>query len=124
MFTSTMHHITRVKIELYGLRATTESYYCAWHRLDGSFHKAANFLGHSYAESCQRDGVLAHGHDIICAGRYFDLLLIPPPPAGYSGDDRLTPIRLPPRHHGLDNSGNLVGQSHRRQQARVALQQL
>ena len=54
----------------------------------------------------------------------FCLLLKPPTPACGSASDRLAPIRFPARHHGPDNPGHLVGQSHRRELARLALQQL
>jgi hypothetical protein len=40
------------------------------------------------------------------------------------GGDRLTPIRIPARHHGPDDPGHLVGQSDRGELARLTLQQL
>ena len=41
-----------------------------------------------------------------------------------SSGDRRTPIRFSTRHHRPDNPGHLVGQSHRRELARLAFQQL
>jgi hypothetical protein len=72
-FTSTMHHVTHYNIELHGDIAAAESYYYAYHRLQGDFEKVAGFFGPSYAEKCRRDGTLDNGHEFICGGRYVDL---------------------------------------------------
>jgi hypothetical protein len=48
-FTATMHHVTHYNIELNGDIAAAESYYYAYHRLEGGFDKIAGFFGPSYA---------------------------------------------------------------------------
>ncbi len=73
MFSATMHHITHVTIELLGDQAAVESYYYAWHRMEGDAGKIAGFFGDAYAVACERAGPLNDGHDFICAGRYLDL---------------------------------------------------
>ncbi len=72
-FTTTMHHVTHSNVELCGDRAAAESYYYAYHRLEGDFDKVAGFFGRDYALRCRRDETLGYGHEFICGGRYVDL---------------------------------------------------
>jgi hypothetical protein len=72
-FSATMHHITHITVELKGNRAATESYYYAWHLMDGDREKVKSFFGEPYAAKCESDGTLAQGHDFTCAGRYIDI---------------------------------------------------
>jgi hypothetical protein len=72
MFVATMHHVTHSHIEVAADRAAGESYYYAYHRLEGDFAKVASFFGRPYAEKCQQDQTLPNGHEFICGGRYLD----------------------------------------------------
>ncbi len=51
-FASTMHHVTHTHIALNGDVAAAESYYYAYHLLEGDIDKVAGFFGKSYAERC------------------------------------------------------------------------
>jgi hypothetical protein len=73
-FALTMHHVTHTNIALNGDVAAAESYYYAFHRLEGDFDKVAGFFGRSYAERCAKDGTLDGGHEFISGGRYVDSL--------------------------------------------------
>jgi len=73
-FVSTMHHVTHTHIALNGDVAAAESYYYAYHRLEGDIDKVTGFLGKSYAERCAKDGTLDGGHEFISGGRYVDSL--------------------------------------------------
>lgn len=72
-FTATMHHVTHSHIELFGDSAVSESYFYAYHRLEGDEAKVAQFFGRSYVDRCLADGTLENGHEFICGGRYIDL---------------------------------------------------
>lgn len=73
-FVSTMHHVTHSHIAVNEDAAAAESYYYAYHRLEGDFDKVAGFFGKTYAERCAADGTLDDGHEFICGGRYVDSL--------------------------------------------------
>ena len=73
-FASTMHHVTHTHIALNGDVAAAESYYYAYHLLEGDIDKVAGFFGKSYAERCAKDGTIDDGHEFISGGRYVDSL--------------------------------------------------
>ena len=54
--------------------AAAESYYYAYHLLEGDIDKVAGFFGKSYAERCAKDGTIDDGHEFISGGRYVDSL--------------------------------------------------
>jgi hypothetical protein len=69
-----MHHVTHTHIALNGDAAAAESYYYAYHLLEGDIDKVAGFFGKSYAERCAGDGTINDGHEFISGGRYVDSL--------------------------------------------------
>ncbi|RJG01363.1 nuclear transport factor 2 family protein [Noviherbaspirillum sedimenti] len=73
MFTSTMHHVTHSNIEVHGDIAAAESYYDAYHLLEGDFDKVAGYFGSTYAERCRNEGTIDAGHEFLCGGRYIDI---------------------------------------------------
>jgi hypothetical protein len=73
-FVSTMHHVTHTHIALNGDVAAAESYYYAYHLVEGDMDKVAGFFGNSYAERCAKDGTIGNGHEFISGGRYVDSL--------------------------------------------------
>jgi len=73
-FVTTMHHVTHSHINVVGDEAAAESYYYAYHRMEGDHAKVAGFFGKTYADRCAADGTLDDGHEFICGGRYVDRL--------------------------------------------------
>lgn len=73
-FVATMHHITHSHISLNGNETAAESYYYAYHRMEGGYDKVSAFFGQSYADRCSADGTLDQGHEFINGGRYIDRL--------------------------------------------------
>lgn len=74
MFVSTMHHVTHSNVAVRGDEAASESYYYAYHRLEGDHAKVMRFFGKTYADRCAAEGTLDNGHEFICGGRYVDRL--------------------------------------------------
>nr|WP_087574129.1 nuclear transport factor 2 family protein [Sphingomonas sp. CDS-1] len=73
-FVTTMHHVTHSHISVNGDEAAAESYYYAYHRMEGDHAKVAGFFGTTYADQCSANGTLDDGHEFICGGRYVDRL--------------------------------------------------
>jgi hypothetical protein len=70
MFSGTMHHITNLDIELDGDRAVSESYYIAYHLLNGGEDLLIAFAGLGYVERMRAAGRLDGPHEYIGKGRY------------------------------------------------------
>jgi hypothetical protein len=70
MFDSTMHHIAQLDIELDGDRATSESYYTAYHQVSGERGDLTAFLGSARAETLRADAEPGQGFEYVGAGRY------------------------------------------------------
>ena len=71
MFSGTMHNITNLDIQLDGDRAVSESYYIAYHQLNGGEELLTAFAGPGYVERMRAAGRLDGGHEYIGKGRYF-----------------------------------------------------
>jgi hypothetical protein len=73
VYVCTMHHVTHSNVEIKGEIAVGESYYYAYHRMEGGLEKITDFFGSEYAMRCQEASVGEHGHEFICGGRYIDV---------------------------------------------------